>query len=206
MSDQEKVPAGYWKDANGSLVPVSKIKEVDKERHHRVTELAQAAKKASADLVAFKLLAMQQVQSFVDYSLSQYDVKPGGKKGNVTLVSFDGRYKVVRSMQDAVTFDERLQAAKAKIDECVKVWSKGSNDHIKVLVNNAFQVDKTGSLNTARILNLRTLAIDDANWKLAMQAINDSMRVAKTKPYIRFYEMDERAGDYVPISLDVAAL
>jgi hypothetical protein len=171
-----------------------------------VTELALAAKKASADLLAFKLSAMHEVQEFVDHSLAQYEVKHGGKKGNITLVSFDGKYKVVRAMQDSVTFDERLQAAKALIDECVKAWSKGSNDNIKVLVNNAFQVDKAGSVNVGRILNLRTLKIDDEKWLSAMQAIGDSMKVASTKPYIRFYELDENAGDYVPISLDVAAL
>lgn len=204
--DKQPVPSGYWKDANGSLVPLSKIKDIDKRRHHCVTGLAIAAKKASGDLLAFKLSAMHAVQEFVDHSLAQYDVKHGGKKGNITLVSFDGKYKIVRAMQDSVTFDERLQAAKALIDECVKAWSKGSNDNIKVLVNNAFQVDKAGSVNVGRILNLRTLKIDDEKWLSAMQAIGDSMKVASTKPYIRFYELDEHAGDYVAISLDVAAL
>lgn len=207
MSEEKQpIPSGYWKDANGSLVPVGKIKEIDKKRTQCVTELAEAAKKASAQLIAFKLTAMNAVQEFVDASLALYQVKQGGKKGNITLITFDGRYKIVRSMQDAVTFDERLQAAKALIDECVKAWSKGSNDNIKVLINNAFQVDKQGSVNTARILNLRTLKIDDEKWLRAMQAISDSMKVASTKPYIRFYELDERSGDYVPISLDVAAL
>ena len=115
---------GYWQDANGNLVPVSKIKEIDKARHKCVTELAQAAKKARDDLAAFKLVAMAEVQAFVERSLDEYDVKHGGKKGNVTLLSFDGKYKVVRAMQDTVQFDERLQAAKLLIDECVKTWSK----------------------------------------------------------------------------------
>lgn len=203
---EKTIPPGYWLDANESLVPISKIKDIDKDRHKCVTELAKAAKKASADLVAFKLSAMQAVQEFVERSLSEYDVKHGGKKGNITLVSFDGRYKVVRSMQDTVVFDERLQAAKHLIDECVKTWSKGSNDNIKVMVNNAFQVDKQGSINTGRILNLRTLKIEDEKWLRAMQAIADSMKVASTKPYIRFYELDSRSGDYVSIPLDVAAL
>ena len=207
MTDQkETVPAGYWKDANGSLVPVSKIKDIDKQRHQCVTQLAEEAKKASAALMSFKLCAMQKVQDFVDQSLAQYEVKHGGKKGNITLVSFDGRFKIARTMQDSITFDERLQAAKALVDECVKAWSKGSNDNIKELVNNAFQVDKAGSVNVGRILNLRTLKIDDEKWLRAMTAIGDSMKVHSTKPYIRFYELDERAGDYVPISLDVAAL
>ncbi len=203
---QTDTPRGYWKDAKGSLVPVTKIKDIDKDRHQCVTTLAEAAKAESARLVAFKLTSMEAVNAFIERSLAEYEVAHGGKKGNVTLISFDGRYKITRTMQDAVVFDERLQAAKLLIDECAKTWSKGSNDNIKVLINHAFQVDKAGTVNTGRILNLRMLKIEDETWKRAMQAISDSMTVASTKAYIRFYELDPVSGDYTAISLDVANL
>ncbi|MFE8644153.1 DUF3164 family protein [Sphingomonas sp. NCPPB 2930] len=207
MTTTEKtIPAGYWEDANGAFVPVSKIKEIDKDRHRVVEQLCEQAKKQSAALVGFKTTAMHAVQQFVERSLAEYDVKHGGKKGNVTLVSFDGRYKIVRQMQESITFDERLQAAKALIDECIQGWSKGSNANIKVLVNDAFQVDQAGKISTGRVLGLRRLEIADETWLRAMQAIGDSMRVASTKPYIRFYERDEHTGDYFAINLDVAAV
>jgi hypothetical protein len=206
QEQQQEVPRGYWRDANGSLVPLSKIKEIDKLRHQRVTELCVQAKDASQKLLAFKLTAMQAVQEFVQESLAQYDAKLGGKKGNVTLVSFDGRFKVIRQMQETIVFDERLQAAKSLIDECIHAWSKGSNDNIKALVNDAFQVDKQGSVNTGRVLGLRSLKITDEKWQRAMQAISDSMKVAATKPYIRFYERDDASGEYMPITLDVAGV
>lgn len=203
---QTDIPKGYWKDARGSLVPVTKIKDIDKDRTHCVANLAKEAKAVSHMLLAFKLTAMNAVNAFIERSLAEYEVAHGGKKGNVTLITFDGRYKITRTMQDAVVFDERLQAAKALIDECAKTWSKGSNDNIKVLINHAFQVDKAGTVNTGRILNLRTLKIEDDTWKRAMQAIADSMTVASTKAYIRFYELDAASGEYTPISLDVANL
>jgi hypothetical protein len=204
--DKMQPPPGYWRDANDNLVPVSKIKDVDKDRTRVVSQLCQAAKSQSAALMAFKTTAMQEVNEFVGRSLAQYDVAAGGKKGNVTLITFDGRFKIVRQMQETITFDERLQAAKALIDECIATWSKGSNVNIKVLVNDAFQVDQQGKISTQRVLGLRRLEIDDAKWLQAMQAIADSMRVASTKPYIRFYERDDASGDYYPISLDVAVV
>ena len=200
------IPAGYWKDAQGSLVPVSKIKEIDKDRSKTVRELCAQAEVESARLMAFKTTAMQAINDFVERSLAAYEVKAGGKKGNVTLVSFDGSYKVVRQMAESITFDERLQAAKALIDECIQSWSKGSNSNIKVLVNDAFQVDQQGKISTGRVLGLRRLDIADEKWLLAMQAIGDSMRVSSTKPYIRFYKRDDASGDYSPISLDVAGI
>lgn len=205
-TDKPTIPAGYWQDASGSLVPTGKIKEIDKARHKVVMQLCEQAKQASADLLGFKLAAVQAMQVFIDDSLAHYEVAHGGKKGNVTLVSFDGRYKMMRQMHDNIVFDERLQAAKALIDECIHAWSKGSNDKIKALVNNAFQVDKEGKICTGRVLGLRSLAIDDAKWLLAMQAIGDSMKVSSTKSYLRFYERVEATGEYAPISLDVAAL
>jgi len=202
----ETIPAGYWKDANDNLVPVSKIKDIDKDRHRVVAELCDQAKAVSAQLMGFKTSAMHAVSEFVERSLSLYEVPHGGKKGNLTLISFDGKFKIVRQMQETITFDERLQAAKALIDECIQAWSKGSNANIKALVNDAFQVDQQGKISTGRVLGLRRIEIQDEKWLLAMQAIADSMRVASTKPYIRFYERDDASGEYFPIALDVAAV
>lgn len=204
MTDKTAHP-GYWADATGNLIPAAKIKDVDKDRHRTVVGLCEQAKVQSAALFGFKACVMEQVDGFVERSLADYGVKRGRAKGNVTLTSFDGRYKVVRQMQDTIVFDERLQAAKALIDECINSWSKGSNANIKVLVNDAFQVDSAGKISTGRVLGLRRLKIDDAQWLLAMLAISESMRVASTKPYIRFYERNDLTGSYAPINLDVAA-
>ena len=203
---EKTIHPGYWEDANGALIPTSKIKPIDKDRHAVVSELCEQARKQSAALVGFKLSAMNAVQEFIERSLAAYDVKTGGKKGNVTLISFDGRFKIVRQMQESIVFDERLQAAKALIDECIQTWSKGSSLNLRVLVNDAFQVDQQGKISTGRVLGLRRHDIDDEKWLLAMKAISDSQQVASTKPYIRFYERDDRSGEYFPISLDVAAV
>lgn len=205
MVEERVIPNGYWERADGALIPTSKIQPIDKDRTHVVTDLCERAKEASLELAKFKSLATAEVLAFVERSLADYDVAYGGKKGNITLISFDGKYKIIRQMQESIIFDERLQAAKALIDECITLWSKTTNANIKVLVNDAFQVDQAGKINTGRVLSLRRLKIQDEKWELAMKAISDSMQVASTKPYIRFYERNA-LGDYVAISLDAATL
>jgi len=202
----QSIPAGYWQDASGNLIPESKVKDIDKLRHQVVTDLCTMAEKSRDGLADFKAHAMQEVAALVSTSMEQYGVKAGGEKGNVTLVSFDGRYKLVRSMQDKLTFGEQLMAAKALIDECVHEWAHNADDNIKVLVNHAFQTDKEGKINTGRVLGLRRLEIRDAKWQSAMQAIADSIQTASTKPYVRFYKRNDTTGEYQPISLDVAAV
>jgi hypothetical protein len=198
-------PPGYWLAANGDLVPESKVKQIDQLRNELVYALCQQAQTEAINLSKFKASAMLEVASFCALSQEQYKVKTGGNKGNVTLVSYDGKYKIIRQMQDTIVFGEQLLAAKVLIDECVREWAKDANDNIKVMVNHAFQTDKTGKINTARVLALRQLDIVDARWANAMQAIADSMRTASSKPYIRFYKRDEKTMEYLPITLDVAA-
>jgi hypothetical protein len=201
------IPSGYWEDANGALIPVSKIKPIDKDRHETVVALCEKAKAQQATLVGFKLASDQAVQEFIGRSAEEYGMQLRGAKGkgNVTLTSFDGRYKIIRQVQENIVFDERLQVAKTLIDECIKEWGKGSKAEIKVLVNDAFQVDKAGRISVGRVLRLRRLDIADEKWQRAMKAIDDSIQIASTKSYTRFYERDA-SGEYQAIALDVAAV
>lgn len=205
MSQQTAVPDGYRKDASGRLVPETMIKPIDRTRDELVVELAEAAKNISGGLGRFKANVFSEIAAFQALSAEQYGVNVGGKKGNITLYSFDGAYKVQVAIADSLVFDERLQAAKHLIDECVIDWSKGSRDEIKLLVQDAFQTDKEGKINTGRILALRRLDIKDEKWQRAMTAIGESLQVVGSKSYVRFYE---RVGEneYQPIRLDVAAV
>lgn len=196
---------GYWRDSAGSLIPESKVKAVDKVRNQVVEDLIDQARVVASLLGSFKARAFSEVATFIELSGEQYGAKLRGVKGNITLMTFDGRYKIIRQIQDHLVFDERLQAAKQLIDECIQSWTAGSSDEIKALINNAFQVNKEGQINTGRVLGLRRLDINDAKWKDAMTAISDSVQVAGSKPYIRFYERVGETDEYRPISLDMAS-
>lgn len=199
-------PAGFMKDSQGRLVPVAMVKPIDKLRDQTVLTLVDQAKNISAVLAKFKQLAFSDIASFVQTSVEQYGVQLRGTKGNLTLYSFDGRYKVVRAVQENIKFDERLQAAKALIDQCITTWSAGSSDEIKVLVNDAFRVDKEGDVSPTRILGLRRLEIRDEKWQRAMQAIGDSVGVVGSRSYVRVYERVGDSDQYKPIALDIAGV
>ena len=80
-----------------------------------------------------------QIQDFIELSAAEYGQKIGGKKGNVSLASNDGRNMIKRSINESITFDERLQVAKSLIDDCIHRWTQGGNDNIKALVNRPFK-------------------------------------------------------------------
>jgi hypothetical protein len=142
MNNTESTPAGYRTNAQGHLVPESQIKPLDKLRDEVVMNIIEAARQQRQLLVEFKLGSMQKITDFIDLSSSEYGVEFGGTKGNVSLVSFDGRYKLVRAVGEHRVFDERIQAAKKLIDDCIGEWSGGADEKIMALVDHAFRVNK----------------------------------------------------------------
>lgn len=204
MTDtQETAPAGYMQDSQGRLVPSENIRPIDRARDDLVREIVAHALGLSKAIQAFKTQTFDDIDAFVELSAEEYGIKLGRTKGNLSLLSFDGRYRVVRAMAESIRFDERLLAAKQLVDECIKEWSQGSRPELKTLIDQAFQTDRAGNLNTARILALRRLEIDDARWQQAMKALSEAVQVVGSKPYVRVYQRDAK-GDYQPITLDVA--
>lgn len=199
------VPEGFLKDAKGHLVPLDLIKPIDMARNDLVLELVAKAQEVSNTLAAFKADAFGDIKAFVDMSAEQYNAKVGGKKGNVTLMSFDGQFKVVQAAQDNIRFDERLQAARALIDECLTEWTQDARSEVRAIVNEAFRADKQGEISTGRVLALRRMEITDERWQSAMEAIGDAVQVVGSKSYIRVYRRVGESEQYVPIPLDIAS-
>lgn len=193
----------YKEDSQGRLVPVDSIKEIDLMRDDVVMEIVRQAEAVHKTIAEFKDKTFADIQAFVDLSAEKYGATLGGRKGNVTLMSFDGKYRVLRAIQENIVFDERIQAAKVLIDECLKDWTDGARAELKAVIDRAFEVDKAGNLNTGRILTLRNIKSDDARWQEAMSAISDSIKVVGSKSYVRIYK--RRAdGEYDQIPLDIA--
>ncbi|MGP2976615.1 DUF3164 family protein [Serratia nevei] len=203
--NKEIEQTGYRKNAQGYLVPEDLIRTIDKLRDDVVLDIVEAAKALRQAMVDFKTASMQKIGDFTDLSSKEYGVEYGGTKGNVTLPSFDGQFKILRAVGDHRVFDERIQAAKKLIDDCVIAWSDGANDNLKALVDHAFRVNKQGRIDVNEVLGLRQVEIDDARWQEAMDAIADSIRVTGTSQYLRIYERQPN-GKYVQISLDIAGV
>lgn len=206
MTIQAKIPDGYRQDVKGSLVPVERIKPIDLLRDELVMALVERGRELNKLLAAFKDGAFSEIDSFVEQSAAEYGTKFGGRKGNISLLSFDGKYKVQVAIQESITFDERLVAAKALIDECLTDWTADARSEVATIVQDVFRVDKAGNIRPAQVLSLRRLDITDPRWLRAMDAISDAVQVTGSKSYIRLYERVGQTDQYKPISLDIAGV
>lgn len=199
------VPEGYMRNGVGNLVPIDAIKEIDLVRDKFVKEVVMRAKGLNGILTSFKSGVSGDIQAFLELSAEKYGADLGGARGNLTLTSFDGKYKVLRCVADRLEFNEQLVAAKSLVDQCLREWTKDSDSKVRALIEQAFQTDKKGKINTKRILALRQLKIEDETWQRAMEAIGDAVTVAASCTYYRVYERDDK-GEYQQIALDFSAV
>lgn len=202
----ENVPDGFMKNALGHLVPKAQVREQDLLRDEVARNLASHATVLNQALSDFKKKALGDMADLIKIAGERYDVTLGGKKGNVSISSYDGKYKVQRSVADRIQFTEEIEAAKALINQCIARWSEGANDNIRAIVDRAFNKDTKGQLKTAAVLDLMRLEINDDEWKRAMAAIRDSIQTTGTAIYVRVYERIGDSDQYKAIPLDLAAV
>lgn len=193
--------AEYMKNAQGHLVPVANVKELDKIRDRLVIDMVLSAKERANQIAQFKSSCHEHIASFIELAAQDHNCAMGGQKGNVTLHSFDGRYRIVRAKDDRVVFNEGLTIGRQKVMACVDGWKEGAKKHLVTIVNRHFETDKDGHLSVSKVMGLFSYQIDEPDWLEALDVIRKSIQVVDTKTYIRFYERDD-LGKYVQISLE----
>ena len=197
---------GHRVDSQGRLVPESMVQEIDKLRDELVLTLAARAERLSQHIAKEKAFFFSEIDAFVSLSLSEYGVERGGEKGNVTLISYAGNYRIVRAVAELIRFDERLQAAKVLIDACLNDWTSEARSEIRVIVQDAFRVDQAQNIRVQQVLGLRRFKIKDERWERAMLAISESIQIVGSKSYVRFYTRISGTDQWRAIPLDIATV
>jgi len=197
---------GLWLNKKSEGVHPDLIRADEKLKDELVEKLIKTATELSALLNRFKKDAFGDTSDYFELLLQNYglDAKKNSKKGNITLENFSGTLKVQISNADSINFDEKLQIAKLKIDECLHELTIGSSPEIKTLITKAFEVDKKGEVNAKKILALKSYDISHVKWREAMSIIDESVEIIGSKAYIRFYTRDDVDKPYKLINLDIA--
>lgn len=200
--EKAKIPDGYMENGLGHLVPMANVAELDKLRDETVRRLVDLAESTGRLVAEFRARAAADVAAFCELSAQEYGAEIGGEKGNVTLTSYDGAMRVVRSRADEITFTEAVRVTREKVFRCIDKWTLGSNANLAKLIGKAFETDKDGHLSAAKILSLRSIRIDgDADWDSAMKALDGAIQVIGSRQYVRFYRRG-LDGKYAQVGVD----
>lgn len=198
---------GWWVAKNGNTIHPERVNIEDKLKDEMIENILKKATAVTETIKKFKDEAYDEVDSYFYLLLEKYGVE--NKKGakGYTLENFSGTAKIQVATADNIMFDEKLQIAKKKIDECIHEILKDVNSiDGQQLINNAFEVDKKGEVNPRKILALRSYNITHPKWLEAMEIIAESIEIVSTKEYIRFYTRDDIKEAYKQVTLDIAGV
>ena len=200
--------AGQWCNKEGIYVHKDMV-TIDKQLEDEVVEkLTAGAIDLQGLLYRFKAQAFEECYGFVDLLRQKYNMERiTSKSGTVTLKSFDGTKVVEIQVAKLISFDQKLNLAKEKIDEYLTLKTDGADAEIQTLITRAFDV-KNGKVDAKQILSLKAYPITHELWKEAMSMIDDAIEIVGTKSYIRFKHRknDEVDGSLENIVLDIAGL
>lgn len=194
----------HMKDGKGRLQPLSTVKPQDQLQDEVVRKIISYALELSAQIARFKGHSFEDVNSFIDLLGQEYGETRGGRKGNMTFLSYDGTMKMSIQVADHYDYGPELQIAKGLVDECLTEWSADARPELRSIIERAFQTDKEGKINRAELLSLKRLEIEDDRWKRAMQAISDAERAVGSRTYMRFYLRDHADAPWEPVTIDLA--
>ncbi|WP_299072801.1 DUF3164 family protein [uncultured Paraglaciecola sp.] len=200
----KKAQNGRMEDEHGSLVIVDRIKKHDLVRDKLVRKVCADCSVISLEIQNLKQRISTEIQNLINEMLTQYGQKMGGKKGNVTLFSYDKSLKLERTQQERETTNEHILVAKQMVDDCIKAWAKGAKKDLQALVQKYFRTDGKGSYSVQDLKKLMRMKIgqDDPNWQAAMKALANSIEQSHTETYYRAYYRNE-AGGYESIPLNI---
>lgn len=195
----------YYLKSDGSLVPETQVKDIDKLRDQVVQKAAENLMDLKTRMIQEKAAVIEDILEFMDVSAEQYGVKLGGEKGNLTLTSIDSNVRLEYKNNDSITFNEQIQVAKQLIDAYLDDLTKDSNPELRTIVSAAFRL-RQGRIDVKSVLRLREYNISDERWRKAMDVIDDAKQIISTKKCLRLYIRNKLSGDMEFQPFDLSTL
>tara|TARA_B100000287_G_scaffold433797_1_gene496424 strand:- start:2007 stop:2612 length:606 start_codon:yes stop_codon:yes gene_type:complete len=200
------IPEGFMKNSQGHLVPESQVRDQDKLRDMTVIALTTEAIEISKRLEALKKKALADMQDVIQIAADRWEVDMAGKKGGITMTSYDGEYRIQRTYADRIRFTEEVKAAQELFAICLDRWTETADTKVQALVDRAFRTNRSGQMKTGELLGLMRLDINDPDWLKAVEALKESIDVMGSTVYIRFYKRIQDTDKYQLIPLDLAGV
>jgi len=178
-----------WINKFGAEVPEGMVTRDDKLRDEVVNKIINKARKGERLIAKFKESVYGDIEEYMKRLRTEcgLDAMKDSRKGNVALMSFNGKRKVQIRIQESIQFNEKLTLAKEKIDLYLNEITSEANDEIKFFIKSVFD-DKNDNIDVKRVIGLKKLAIKHPLFIDAMKLVDEATEVGGSKQYIQFYE------------------
>ncbi len=176
---------GNWLDDRGRPIPEQYIPATDKKRDKLVESTFKKVVKLAEKISETKVEIVSAIDKYLN-ELAKENRTRENWKGNILLHNFDKSLVIDRRIDDNIGFDEKLHMVKTIVDKWLYDRLNGIDENLGKVITQAFNVDKQGRVNTAMLMKLLHLEIEDSEWKKAMRLLKESIIIKSSKQYINF--------------------
>lgn len=199
-----QVVDGRMTDADGNLIRLSNIHETEILEHDMVLSIACIWEALAGKLERFKAYCFEDVTTLVDLLFEKHNARRGGTEGNITLTTYDRRWKLIIAIQRRITLAPEVMAAKAKMLEAAREMAPEDSADLETIITATFtQVD--GQVRVAEVLRLCNFKYSNKKWNEAIEIARSAIEVIGKKKQIRLYRRNNQ-GQYDAVPLNIAAL
>ena len=192
-------------NSRGTEVPLELVRPEHLKKHITVEDIFSEVEVLQEKMIVAKKRIIKKVLKYLNYAAKLNGIK-NPQWEDVNLSDYPTLNRVVIKTNTSTEFDENLQLARVKIDECLDEWTEGTNPNIKVIIDRAFKVGKKGFINKANIFGLFQLNIEHPKWKQAMDLIQKSITDSQKKEYVMFQKRANNKAEWETIILNFSSL
>ena len=199
-------PPGYWRNNRGDLVHEANLRPLDVDMDETVRRIHDYGQSLSAQMWRFREHTMLDILEFAARVIESYGSRIGGRRGNISLATFDGCLRVVLAQAERISVGPEILAVQALVTECLDEWTAHAPKNLRALVEQAFAAGPDGTLSASRLLTLKRIVIDDERWRSACEAIGDALRPVGRAEHIRLYRRDNPRLKWEPVPLALSSV
>ncbi|MCI2229557.1 DUF3164 family protein [Polaribacter sp. MSW13] len=196
-----------WTDESGTEIPYNRTTKVERLHERSSNKIIKAALDVNKRLHSLNHLLTNLSQEAYDAYMNSKGVSKKAK-GNYTWYNFDRSVKIEVNVSEPIVFDSlTITAAKEKLDEFLDANIESKNTFIKQMIIDAFETQRSGSLDTKQVLKLTSYEdkVKSPKFSEAIKLIREAIRRPKSKTYRRVWIKDE-AGKYQNVELNLSSL
>tara|TARA_R110002051_G_scaffold325727_1_gene430545 strand:- start:1565 stop:2191 length:627 start_codon:yes stop_codon:yes gene_type:complete len=205
--NQQKASDKVWTDESGTEIPYNRTTKVERLHERSSAKIVKAALDVNKRLQALDDLLTELSQEAYDAYMKSKNVTKKAK-GNYTWYNFDRSIKIEVNVSEPIVFDSlTITAAKQKLDEFLDANIESKNTFIKQMIIDAFETQRSGSLDTKQVLKLTSYEdkVKSPKFSEAIKLIREAIRRPKSKTYRRVWIKDED-GKYQNVELNLSSL
>lgn len=206
MTDEFQIPPGYTMRANGDLVKLENLTDLEREEDALVNTIFPRAKALHDEMAEFKFTAMHLIEETIKRCVEEHGIKKFTKiKGNVQFVSVNGKYKIQRAVDDRIEHDSSIEVAIQKFALYSDVLKEQAGPDAVKFIDIATTA-KNGKYSTSRLIDLLNKDIDHPLYVGAKAALMQSLFISGSKAYLRFYIRNINDDSWVAMPLQFSSI